>query len=191
MFVEITLETTYPVLPKWGESQLRIYNGRNCEYNIGVGNGIENFALSANAFELRTINVPGDNLTINILATTTTSGCTGFTQAVVLDSGKANGVFIERNSVTQFEDNADKSRGGRPAVRVLTNYNLGLVELKEIKDKDAQVYQLNSTAERQDVLANEYSLHINNKPAGTGFNLKLGGVYTFIVNQRGTDDYVR
>lgn len=185
MFVEIALEPTYPVLPKLGESQLRVYNGRDCDYTIGVGS--ISFELQRNKFHLETIPVPGDNLTVSISALTSTPGCNGFNQAIVLESGMANGIFIERNSILPFEDNPDKSRQGRPAVRVLTNFNAGLVELSEKDEK----YEFNSTNHRRDVVAGDYTLTIAGRPAGTGFTLKLGGVYTFIVNEGANNNYVR
>lgn len=184
MIVEIALEPTYPVLPKWGESQLRVYNGRDCDYSIGVGN--INFQLPKNSFHLETISVPSDNLIVSLSASTNSPGCTGFTESIVLESGKSNGIFIERSRIIPFEDSNEKSRQGRPAVRVLTNYPSNIVELK---DKNETF--IFDSIKRQDVLAGEYSIIINGRQSGSGYKLKLGGVYTFIVNERGTNDFVR
>lgn len=190
MFVEIALESTYPVLPKFGEnSQLRIYNGRDCDYTIGVGNGIANFDLKSGAFHLETISVPSNTLSFTITATTTSSGCSGFTHSGVLESGKANSFYFEKNSIISFEDHPDKSRQGRPAVRVLTNFQSG--RLVELHGKNAdERYTFNST-QRADVLASDYSVLIDGNSFGSGYSLKLGGVYTFIVTEKATyNNYV-
>lgn len=187
MVVEIALQPTYPVLPKAGESQLRIYNGRNCEFNVGVGNGIPNFVLPSGDFHLENVPVPDERLTFTMTATTSSQGCSGFTQSGILESGKANSFYLESNSVIPFEDEPDKSRQGRPAVRVLSNYQGGITV--ELLGKDGDNYVYNNT-ERGDAQASEYSVLVAGRNAGSGFTLKLGGVYTFVITERATNDYV-
>lgn len=186
MFVEIVLEDTYPVLPKWGESQVRIYNGRDCNYNIGLANGIPNFELKSGEFHLETISVPSDTLPFTITGSATSGACTGITQSGVLESGKANSFFLERNSVIPFEDSPEKSRQGRPAIRVLTNFQSG--RRIELIGKE-QTYNFTSL-ERHDVLSGDYSISVGGVNVRSGFTLKLGGVYTFVINEQSTNVFV-
>lgn len=194
MLVEIMIEPTYPALPKAGESQFRIFNGRNCNYNIGIGQGITNFDLLPGHFHMEHVTVPSDTLPITITATTSSAGCSGFTESVRLESKTANSFFLTSqggNSIIRpYEDDPDKSRQGRPIVRVLSNF----LSNKEItlKGKDNE-YTVESAEQLSTVLAGEYQVLLNGVSINENskVDLKLGGVYTFVIIEKSAGNYVR
>lgn len=187
MFVEIIIEPTYPVLPKSGESQFRIFNGHNCNYNIGIGFNVTNFDLLPGHFHAEYIWFDEASIPFTITGTTSSPGCSGFTQEATLESGKANSFFLSSIAgstlVEPYEDDPEKSRQGRPLVRVLANLDsFKKIELKK-KDNDYEFAFKNLT----DVVAGEYKVFIDEVPAKSGFDLKLGGVYTIIIIETSND----
>ena len=186
MGVEIALEPTYPVLPSPGVSQFRIYNGLNCDYSIGIQNGIDNFDLNRGGFHFESIPIEGSSMTLTITATTQTqtSSCSGFTETRLLESGKANSFYLDSRGLNPFYDDPDKSRSGRPYIRVLTNYG----DNRKVEIAGVQTEVFNST-DRVDVRKGSYHLWIDGTRVSEEYILETGGVYTVIV--RGNGPYVR
>lgn len=198
MFVEIFIEPTYPVLPKAGESQVRIFNGRNCAYNIGIGFGIPNFELQPGMVHTEHVGITGDSTTFSITATvlpSSPSGCSGFTETGRLESKKANSFFLTNSgtspTISPYEDDPDKSRQGRPVVRVLASV-LGNREFKltEKKSKEEFIFE-SSNRNLTDIVTGEYEVTLNNVKLGGDIEMKLGGVYALILIEKSSNDYVR
>lgn len=51
------MQTTYAVLPKAGEAQLRLYNSYNCSINLKTNEGIKSIIGPNNILELKTLSV--------------------------------------------------------------------------------------------------------------------------------------
>lgn len=191
MIVEIAIQPTYPQLPVAGESQFRIFNGRNCDFNIGIGNGIPNFDLKPGKFHSAHVPVNGNSATFTITATTTSAGCSGFTQTQTLESGKANSFFLTNSGsntvIRPYEDDPDKSRQGRPLLRVLTNFGQNVT----LEDKDGKLEIPSSDVGLDNVAASNYEVKVEGTSVYKNLDLKVGGVYTLIVIETTARSYVR
>jgi hypothetical protein len=191
MIVEIAIEPTYPQLPSSGNSQFRIFNGRNCVFNIGIGNGVPNFELNPGKFHFANIPVTGNSATFTIAATTSTAGCSGFNQIQTLESGKANSFFLTNSGsntiIRPYEDDPDKSRQGRPLLRVLTNFGQNVT----LEDKDGKLEIPSSDVSLDNVPASNYEVLVEGISAYKNLDLKVGGVYTLIVIETTARSYVR
>lgn len=193
MFIEIIIEPTYPNLPKAGESQFRIFNGHDCAYNFGIGLNVSNFNLLPGEHRTEYINFSEESLPITFSGTPLTSStpsCGVISHTGTLESGKANSFFLTMSGgssvIEPYDDNPDKSRQGRPVVRVLTNINSNQkIELSK-KDNLYDFPDRNLT----DVVAGSYEILIANVTEKTDINLKLGGVYTIVIVQKLTGGFV-
>jgi solute carrier family 15 oligopeptide transporter 1 len=198
MVVEILIEPTYAVLPKVGESQFRIYNGKYCDYQISTSilvESLQSFSLPKNNFYSE-IYVPikdGDSLDFTFALRSTPECDVQSLFDGTLRSMEANSFFIfgtgASTTILPFEDNPDKSRQGTPKIRVLAN----LIEKKDIfiEDKKDNHYTINNTFIGQfDIAAGEYTVKVNTDVVRTNIVMKHGGVYTIIINEKSSNSYV-
>ncbi|XP_070494678.1 peptide transporter family 1-like [Chironomus tepperi] len=196
MLVEITIEPTYPVLPKAGYSQFRMYNAKNCQYNVTTSlESAKEFTLGPNAF-FHNLWVPvnGNSQDFNFTLTSQTVNCGMLLGTGLLKSGTADSFFITGTgselSVHEFEDNPDKSRQGKPVIRVLANINPS--SQIEFHNKDGVHYSHESSfSDRLDVPDGLYDISIDSKTVKSGIKLKHGGVYAVMIheNDLGSADY--
>lgn len=124
--VELQLEKTYPILPGVGQSQLRIFNGLPCPYNIqtSIPGENSNFVLAnMTAFQDRYIDVrETSNYTYIMTPQTASADCPEFRGNFTLGSELAMSYFLRNeNEVFEFEDDPNKSRTGDPVIRILVN----------------------------------------------------------------------
>jgi len=124
--VELQLEKTYPVLPGNGVSQLRIFNGLPCPYNIATGLPGDNANIVLNqmsAFTDKYVDVTErTSFTYAMIPTTTSAECPQFHGTFNLRSETAMSYFMSRQSeLYEFEDEPNKSRTGDPLLRILVN----------------------------------------------------------------------
>lgn len=124
--VELQLEKTYPVLPGVGQSQLRIFNGLDCTYNIqtSIPGENANFVLGAmKTFQDRYIDVSQtSNYTYSMTSTPVNVECPSFSGTFRLRSETAMSYFISRQpQIYEYEDDPNKSRTGDPLLRILVN----------------------------------------------------------------------
>lgn len=197
--LEMSLEPTYPVMPSDGFSQLRIFNGMPCNYTFEANLFLDTtkFNLDSMAvFEERFVKVDSGKINEIRYSFTTDSTCTSniignFEQ----ESGKAVS-YLLRNfengaKLEKFEDNPDKSREGTPLVRIVSNV---LKEPREYILRDSggnDRFKQNSTiTELLDVPSSTFSLLVDGTVAKEGLSFKPGGVYTIILRESSTNQFV-
>lgn len=193
-FVELELQKTYPVLPTEHEGQLRIFNGMQCEYKI-ISNipGHDIFNLKPlQLFEEKHLNLSDDHFGYKLdFESTDPDNCPKFLAAnVEIQRKKAISYFMKTKKnypqvleLMQYEDNPDKGSKGYPIVRVLSNTKDGHdIQFKELAG-DHLVYAFNSTTIKlQEVPPDHYVIKYNGQEIKE-VELKLGGVYTFVVTE--------
>lgn len=196
MIVEIYLSRTYPVLPKSGEAQLRIFNGIDCDYtfNTNIPNA-KSFNLPSNGyFEEKYVNVERENA-FPYIATSSNPDCKNLDANFDLTSETATSYFITgTKSVTiiiKYEDDPEKSTQGTPLIRVLGNL-LNTDKLITLRDKDDDQYSRNEfNRTLTDVPANLYEIIIGEQTIKKDIDLRLGGVYTILIQEVSAGSFVR
>lgn len=188
--VEIQLEDTYPILPIEGEFQMRVYNGLKC--NATVDTNIVNstqFKIEPLGY-YQNINVPSSK-TYDISISAGACGTYSFSYSGPSEGAK--GFFIMSDgvkpTVKNFDDSPAKSSNGYPLVRVLANLN-ALYKFDFIdKEDENKVRYTNFTnmVESINISPSKYELLLNGTKVDGEFELKLGGVYTIVVNQEETN----
>ncbi|XP_015111704.1 peptide transporter family 1 [Diachasma alloeum] len=179
--VELRLETTYPVLPTNGSAQLRIFNPRDCQLPVVIGNEsivMEPFAMWGGS----NINIKG-NQSIPYIADFSCCGgdknVNGFITAV---EGQATSYVLESTSPYAYKDYINKTKSGNPAIRVLT-YNVRnpntstKVELSGVNYVFESASDLERVTPVGEFIPGEYNVKVNGKDVGS-ISIKLGGVYT-------------
>lgn len=192
--VEIQLEGTYAVLPKAGESQLRIFNGMNCDYSVQTN--IPNFAKfdlkAKEMFEERYLSVNGNQAyQYTFDSTSTAPECTQIKGNFELVGSEQTSYFIHARegkpaSLLRYEDNTDKSSKGYPLFRVLGNTAQNTTYA--FKDLDAtEPFDRHTNGTFVHVMTesypSRYEVRVNGKVVIPEYTLRLGGVYTFIITE--------
>lgn len=194
-FVEINLESTYAVLPNWGEAQLRIFNGRNCDYliNTNIPYHAEINLPAFDTFENRHIQIDGENSTFTY--SLSSSNCPGDainTANFVLNGSMATSFHftgVNTLSINQYEDSPEKSRRGWPLLTVLGNLQSNNAFIRLIENgKDERYNETAAIREQRDIQANRYDILIDTLKIGE-MELRLGGVYTLMITQTGSSLY--
>lgn len=200
--VEINLEKTYAVIPGAGQAQLRIFNGRNCDYTF-TSNIPDHATLTLNAmedFEEKYISI-ADSATIFSLTiqSATPESCTqdvGYTRIIILEEGTARGLFLTGSTesvvtASDYEERVEKSIRGWPYMRVLANIDSTDEMITLVDNGGTERFYANSTshAKHEDVPTDEYEVFIGTRSILTNLELKLGGVYTLIITQTATNTY--
>lgn len=196
MGVEIIIEPTYPILPVVGESQFRIFNAKNCVYDIttNLGDSAGKFNLQPNAFFVdHYIQTPDDTRNFSIAFTTATPGCDNYASTGSLESGKANSFFLTGSgstpSIVPFEDDPDKSRKGAANVRVLANIASSLKIF--MRNKDGEHYnETASVREIKELAVGDYEIQIGTTVVKSDVKFRVGGVYTVLIHDKSTGGYV-
>ncbi|XP_070494632.1 peptide transporter family 1-like [Chironomus tepperi] len=195
MVVEIAIEPTYPILPKEGWSQFRMYNARPCDYHLSVNLDIENknFNLSSNSY-IHDLWVPikGESQEFDFVLTTSTQGCDPYIGHGKLETGKANSFLVTglgpTPSITTFEDDPDKSRQGKPIVRVLAN--VGETVKVQLRNKDGIEYEdTRHNINQTDIQSTDYDILIGGNVVSTGHAMKTGGVFVVLAHEKAANSY--
>lgn len=190
--VEIQLESTYAVIPKEGESQLRIFNGMNCDYRV-VTNipEHEDFTLKRmSMFEEKYLSV-SDKARYSYTLSSSDPGAdcaielNGFFE---LEEEKQLSYFVRKQTnvvgMLRYEDDTDKSSKGYPIYRVLgntaTNRTVVFRDIDSSKPFDRHtngsfVYDLVES------YPSDYEIYVEGELALT-YTMRLGGVYAFLVS---------
>uniref|UniRef100_A0A0C9QYL3 SLC15A1 protein n=1 Tax=Fopius arisanus TaxID=64838 RepID=A0A0C9QYL3_9HYME len=178
--LELKLETTYPLVPRSGAAQVRIFNPRDCQVSVVVGN--ESLVMAPFGIFERNFDTRGNQ---SIFYNIDLSACggggvkrgEGFLMAV---EGQARS-YVLATTPFFYEDFVNKTTSGNPAIRVL-NYN-------EIKSKVTRVelsgvnYVFETGGSRIDVTPvgefspGTYRVIVNGKFVES-IVVKIGGVYT-------------
>lgn len=196
--IEIQLEGTYAVLPKAGESQLRIFNGMNCVYNVETNLADHaSFVLNAKAlFEEKYVKVSGQkSFTYRFTSDSDGEFCkVPINGEFVLEEEKQISYFVNNQgraapNLVRYVDDTDKSSKGYPLFRVLGNTadNTTIV-LKDLEADPPFNRHTNGTFVRDLVESypSRYEIRVDGKPI-MEYTLRLGGVYAILVGGEGNN----
>ncbi|KAL9882659.1 peptide transporter family 1 [Glossina fuscipes fuscipes] len=195
--VELQLEKTYPILPEANYAQLRIFNGENCTYTI-----------TTNAPDSKLLNilplgyyenkyVPISNSGFNFEYTINPidgDHCPPFGNgSFKMQDATAHSLFMSskhsKDKLIWYEDHVAKPTRDSPLVRCLSNIKEGKT-IKWINKKDNSLvydemaYDLNIT----EIEVGNFDILINDKKAHE-VSLRMGGVYTVIINEHDDETY--
>lgn len=196
--IEMQLEDTYAVLPKAGESQLRIFNGMNCDYTVETNLADHaSFVLKAREmFEEKYVKVSGQqSFTYTFRSTSNGDFCNvPITGQFAMEEEKQISFFVNNQggvapNLMRYVDDTDKSSKGYPLFRVLGNTvgNTSIV-LKDLEADPPFNRHENGTFVRDmvDSYPSRYEIRIDGKPT-LEYTLRLGGVYAILVGEEGND----
>ncbi|XP_055593305.1 peptide transporter family 1-like [Uranotaenia lowii] len=185
--VEIQLEETYAVIPKAGESQLRIFNGLNCNYTVttNIPDHTTIVLEGMKMFEEKYIGVQGKKSFTYSFATSQ-AGCAvpPAGEFELAEEQQVSYFLNDRNqpaNLHRFLDDTQKSSKGLPVFRVLGNTRQNLTySFYDIDNEQVRHENGTLTEERVDSYPSKYKISVDGKEI-LEYNLLLGGVYTFIV----------
>lgn len=196
--IEMQLEDTYAVLPKAGESQLRIFNGMNCDYTVETKLADHaSFVLKAREmFEEKYVKVSGQqSFTYTFKSTSNGDFCNvPITGQFTMEEEKQISYFVNNQggaapNLMRYVDDTDKSSKGYPLFRVLGNTvgNTSIV-LKDLEADPPFNRHENGTFVRDmvDSYPSRYEIRIDGKPT-MEYTLRLGGVYAILVGEEAND----
>ncbi|XP_075228642.1 peptide transporter family 1-like isoform X2 [Lycorma delicatula] len=154
--LELQLQSTYAVLPKPGEAQLRLYNGYNCSILLEAEDGIKNIIGPTDILELKSLKVTGKRdiqatIKININNCSHLPSDLMWTGSFSITENKAISYLIydsNKNLTTRSTgyDDIEKSDYGKPKLRVI--YNIPESQLSLInKHKEDNLYILLNTSD--------------------------------------------
>lgn len=199
--VEINLAKTYPVIPGIGEGQIRIFNGKSCDYTMTTTvPGYETISLGALKYlEAKDIKVNGPlPMAFSYFITQATpaacQGDVGFNSILYVEEETAKSIFFNgatstRVTAQHYEDNVQKSRRGWPFIRILANiHSNSKVTLLE-KGTNERYNETREHIEQVDVPDGSYEVFVGTQSILKDMELKVGGVYTLLINEKGTNDF--
>uniref|UniRef100_A0A8D8BXW3 Oligopeptide transporter 1 n=2 Tax=Culex pipiens TaxID=7175 RepID=A0A8D8BXW3_CULPI len=196
--IEMQLEDTYAVLPKAGESQLRIFNGMNCDYNVQTSlAGHATFVLKAKEmFEEKYVRVNGQqSFTYKFSSSSNDPACNAeISGQFAMEEHKQISYFVNNRdgsvpNLMRYEDETDKSSKGYPLFRVLGNTAANTtIVFKDLDSGDPFNRHTNGTFvyDIVDSYPSRYEILVDGKPTKE-YTLRLGGVYAIIVGEEGND----
>lgn len=193
--VEWQLEKTYAVLPSQGNAQLRFFNGMNCDFRIqhNIGNDIAEFSLKAlKSAEEKYVPIADERTTYAFTFISTEPGCpTNIVKNIPLSSNMASSFLVTGTATTLntdfFEDSPEKSSRGFPLVRTVANFLSG--HNVTLNNRDPLVFKENDFFSDQEMIGpGDYEIKVDETSVGT-INVKLGGVYALIVEERTVNTY--
>lgn len=184
-FVELQLEKTYPVFPNANESQIRIFNGLPCNYELQnfYGTASQNQLAHLGLFKYSQ-NVDMNSKKLSVFSTSTPE-CESYSSDLNITAGHSDSFFIfgdvKNPMIKSFDDKIDKSKSGNPIVRVLSN----LESVKEIRF----VYQNGESAksipsdsiEQFEVVPEKYVIFADDERI-SDIEVFLGGVYAMVIS---------
>jgi len=186
--VEINLEPTYAVLPQWGSSQLRLYNGRNCDYVLNT-NIVEHPVIELKSMEMfQDLYIPVSHGLQSYNYTITSSNCPNDDSSgiIPLHERTATSFFlngIDALEIEMFEDSPAKSRRGWPFITVLANLRSATSRVRFVENGNERYNELGNFTEQVDIPAGWYNVFVDDVVLESNKELRLGGVYTVIVSQ--------
>uniref|UniRef100_A0A1A9WA00 Oligopeptide transporter 1 n=1 Tax=Glossina brevipalpis TaxID=37001 RepID=A0A1A9WA00_9MUSC len=195
--VELQLEKTYPILPEANFAQLRIFNGENCTYtfstNLPDAKSINILPLGYYENKYVPISNAGFTFEYNINPIDDVL-CPNFGKGTFkMRDAMAHSLFMSSKNATNnliwYEDNVAKPTRDSPLVRCLSNVAPGK-KIKWINKKDNSLiydetaYELNLT----EIAVGNFDILVNDKKAYE-VSLRMGGVYTVIINEHPNEKY--
>lgn len=201
--LELRLEKTYPVMPKAGEGQLRIFNGQACGFHLHTNlPSHEKVHLSPySAWTDRHItfkeNESSKTIQYNI---TTEPGSTcepiSFNGDLTVYPEKATSYLLAAtNAFVQYEDSPARSKSTLPLIRILFT---SWVNDSDVINKEIMIQNMNNAHsfklhtdlnKMHEVEAGSYFVWVDGNQIG-GFELKHNGVYSAVITQISQYNYV-
>ncbi|XP_059618063.1 peptide transporter family 1 [Phlebotomus argentipes] len=191
--LEIQLSKTYPIIAEAGESQLRIFNGMPCTYNVqtNIPDHANIVINSMEAFTERHIAVENTrSFTYTMSSTNAACSDLSFTGSFQLASGTAKSYFLRREGILEYTDDPEKASNGYPIVRVLANTEgVHSISFRDIHDEFNVRYEnVTSQHGRNEIWPSTYDIYVNNNRV-VEYELRLGGVYTLILREAQTNSF--
>ncbi|XP_037029452.1 peptide transporter family 1-like [Bradysia coprophila] len=192
-FVELKLESGYPILPRSGQTQIRIFNGLNCAYDFRTDlPDDKSFRVaSMSLFERKIIQLDGTRTTFTVNGTT--AGNCGDVQGTFrLEDAQATSYFLTqklgKTQLISYVESPDKPKKGFPVIRVLlTSNNTREVTLKHLNRDIVRSFFSNST-EMKSLLVGEYAVYIDNVLV-SGLTIEPGAAYTLVLQEQFNGSY--
>ncbi|XP_013134517.1 PREDICTED: peptide transporter family 1-like [Papilio polytes] len=185
--VETYLKTTYPELPQTGCSQLRIFNGNNCNVTIfNKGKNISHTIPPLSYFTNTKVNISNkENVAFDFV-----SDCFKRKhQDLFLEENKANSFFLTTNHSYYYEDNVEKSKSGFPMVRFLVTEEIKEpIVMYNMKSNNIEVnISATDINTRVEIYRSQYSIQVGDRDILNDIQLESGGVYNIILTKDKTD----
>jgi solute carrier family 15 (oligopeptide transporter), member 1 len=185
-FVELELEKTYAKFPALNESNMRIFNGIPCTFEL------QNFAGSASENRLEPSGMFKFTQMANVsdkkyaAFSTSTPGCVSLNNDLSIQGGHSNSFFItgspQSPKIMNFSEQIDKSRSGNPFVRVLANLN-AVKEIKFVNDGKVVKNLAANSSDQFEILPAKYQVYADDVKISENIEILLGGVYEIVVTQ--------
>lgn len=202
-FLELQLEKTYPVIPKAGEGQLRIFNGQSCGFQMQTNlPSHEKIYLAPNSAWTEKHIAFKENETLKIIQynITTEPGSTcepiSFNGDLNIYAEKATSYLLAAtNTFVQYEDSIARSKSTLPLLRILITswVNSSDVISKEIMIQNmlnAHSFKLHSDVNKlHEVEVGNYFVWVDGIQVGE-FELKHNGAYATVITQISQYNYV-
>lgn len=194
-FVELRLESSYPIVPGPSQTQIRIFNGLNCPYKMETGlPNDKSFELEPmDLFERKIVQLDGTNKSFSLKATAV-GNCGDFDGNFELKDAQATSYFLTKKfgkvQMIAFEESPDKPKKGFPVIRILlTSNDTREVVLKHLERDIVRNFYSNST-ELKSLLVGEYAVLVDNIPISS-LTIRPGAAYTMVLREQKDGSYVR
>lgn len=186
-FLEMYLQSSYPVLPESGYSQLRIFNGMPCKYSLQIPDQPQFEINSLGMFDDKYFRLNSQNDSFDVEFLTKDSNCPEILkEKMTLESGRSISYFMsefkEKLKLQRFEDNPEKSRYGTASVRILASER-NLFNMFMLRDQ-AEILQYNEKLNIKDLKEIPYGMYdllVNKTVISRNLDLQMGGVYTILL----------
>lgn len=194
-FVELKLESGYPVLPRSGQSQIRIFNGLNCPYQF-ESNLPEDKSFKVEpmaSFERKIIPLDGTRKSFAFNATAVGT-CGDFRGEFDLQESTATSYFLTKKLgktvLVPYEESPDKPKKGSPVIRILlTSNDTREVTMKHLSRDVLRSFHSNST-EMKSLFVGEYAVYVDNVIVSS-LTIGPGAAYTMVLREQADGSYVR
>ncbi|XP_059472320.1 peptide transporter family 1-like [Neocloeon triangulifer] len=197
--VELFIKPTEAIIPMGGEAQLRVFNTLNCPIIISATGDVE-----IDAFEIEPLQAwenlhiaaqnsktfkikakPGERCDPRLLETELDVGVIEWTaQSYALHDGVGSSPIIKISETSI--DSPQKSQNGNGKVKVLVNAKDDGDNVVEFKGKTAHTFTVTGEAAFSDIFEFEpdnYEILLNGQIIDSKYAIKVGGVYTFVINE--------
>lgn len=190
--LEMQIMKTYAVVPQGGESQLRVFNTMSCDYQLVVNGTDEGVLKALEKWEnLDYTGIEGKPTKLSFRMTSKKpTECANINGNFEIQSKEASSYFIHGDSkVQKYIDDPEKTSNGNAKMRFLSNTDkktkIQLRQNSAIKlEKDSGNWTIG------EVSKGDYDVYIGDVKQGEQISLKIGGVYTMTINQKGTQTVI-
>lgn len=202
-FLELRLEKTYPVLPREGEGQLRIFNSQSCGFQLQTNLlSHERIHLAPNSMFTERHIIFDEEKTSKIIQFNITSdeGSTcepiAFSGTLNIHAKKATSYILSANNqFVEYGDSPARSKSSVPLNRILITSRAENADLinKEIMIQNMhsdESFKLKSDmSQLHEIADGTYSVWVDGNKVGIT-EFRHGGTYTTVINQISQYNYV-